>query len=271
MKALPDRMEAYDDPPRTLLEHLTDLRACVLRVLGAWCVATLIVLPFAPYLLNALLLPLAQAGHDPDDLIRGQQLGVGVHLLFQIMLWGGLLLSLPLVLFFAAQFVFPGLTRRERRRVSVALSTSGLLFLGGVVLAYKTTLALAIEALFRINTWMGITIWPLQLDDYVAMIVKTLLAFGLAFQLPIVLLALGYLGILSPQALRAKRRHAIVAIFVLAAVLTPPDPISQLAMALPMCLLYEICILLIALRRKGSTRSDGAGDCLKPQPPGTGT
>jgi membrane-bound lytic murein transglycosylase D len=207
-------------------------------------------LPFAPHILDALLHPLARAGHDPDALIRGQQLGIGFSILFKIMLWGGLMLSLPLLLFFLAQFIFPGLTRRERGLIRNALFASGVLFLAGVLLAYRTTLALAIEALFRVNDWMGIEIWPLQLEAYIGMIVKTLLAFGVAFQLPIALLALGWLGIVSAQALRARRRHAIVAIFVIAMILTPPDPISQIVMALPMCLMYEICILLIALHRK---------------------
>ena len=241
-----------DDPPRGLLEHLDDLRICVVRCLAAWFAATLAVAPLAPRVLDILLRPLALAGHDPDALVRGQQLGIGFAILFRIMLWGGLLLSLPFLLFFLAQFIFPGLTPRERRAVRAALLLASLLFLGGVWLAYQTTLALAIRALFQVNEWMGIAIWPLQLEAYTALIVKTLLAFGIAFQLPIVLLALGFMGIVSARMLRSRRRHAIVVIFILAAILTPPDPVSQIIMAIPMCLLYECCILLIALRKESA-------------------
>ena len=241
-----------NDPPRGLLEHLADLRTCVLRCLAAWFAATLAVAPLAPRVLDVLLRPLALAGHDPDVLVRGQQLGIGFAILFRIMLWGGLLLSLPFLLFFLAQFIFPGLTPRERRAVRVSLLLASLLFLGGVWLAYQTTLALAIRALFQVNEWMGIAIWPLQLEAYTALIVKTLLAFGIAFQLPIVLLALGFMGIVSARMLRSRRRHAIVVIFILAAILTPPDPVSQIIMAISMCLLYECCILLIALRKESA-------------------
>ncbi|MDD5704838.1 MAG: twin-arginine translocase subunit TatC [Kiritimatiellae bacterium] len=237
-----------DDPPRTFLEHLADLRRCLIRCALAWLAATLAMAPVAPWVLRAILYPLELTGRDPDALVRGQRLGTGFGVLFQIMLWGGLALSLPFLLYFVAQFVFPGLRPRERRAVRVALCASGTLFVAGVLLAYKTTLKLAIEALFSVNAWMGIEIWPLQLEDYVGLIVKTLLAFGLAFQLPLALLALGWCGVLPVGVLRAKRRHAIVLIFVIAMVLTPPDPVSQIAMALPMCALYEICILLIAAR-----------------------
>jgi sec-independent protein translocase protein TatC len=244
-----------NDPPRTFLEHLADLRRCLICCVLSWLAATLLVAPLAPLVLRAMTRPLRLAGYNPDELLRGQQLGVGVAVLFKIMLWGGLALSLPLLFYFTAQFVFPGLRPREKRLVRGTLVVAGLLFVAGVLLAYKTTLALAIRALFRVNDWMGIRVWPLRLDDYVQVIARTLLAFGIAFQLPLALLALGWCGLLPARLLRAKRRHAIVIIFVLAMILTPPDPVSQIVMALPMCLLYEICILLISLRERG--RPDG--------------
>lgn len=245
--AAPARRAASRDEPRSFLEHLTDLRRCVLRCLAAWLTATLLVAPVAPWMLRALLHPLLLTGRDPEALIRGQRLGAGFSLLFQMMMWGGLALSLPFLLYFAAQFVFPGLKTGERRLVRVVLLSSGLLFLGGVLLSYRM-LPVVIEAFFAVNAWMGITIWPLHLDNYASLVAKTLLGFGLAFQLPLVLLTLGWWGLLPAALLRARRRHAIVAIFVLAMILTPPDAISMVAMALPMYALYEICILLIAAR-----------------------
>ncbi len=235
------------DEPRTFIEHLADLRRCLLRCCFSWLTATLLVAPTAPWILRALLHPLLLSGRDPEALIRGQRLGSGFSLLFQMMMWGGLALSLPLLLYFAAQFVFPGLKAGERRLARVLLLSSGLLFLGGVLLSYRM-LPVVIDAFFAVNAWMGIEIWPLHIDNYTSLIAKTLLGFGLAFQLPLLLLTLGWCGLLPAALLRAKRRHAIVAIFAAAMILTPPDAVSMVVMALPMCVLYEICILLIAAR-----------------------
>ena len=250
---LQGRRRPGDDPedrPRPFLEHLTDLRRCVIHCAAAWLGATLLVAPWAPRILALIMEPLRLSGHDPDALVRGQRLGSGFSVLFQIMLWGGVLLSLPLLFLFIAQFVFPGLRPNERRAVRSALLGAGALFILGVALCFRQTMPLAVDALFRVNAWMGVEIWPLQLEDYVNMVVKTLLAFGLAFQLPLALLALGWTGILPARLLRAKRRHAVVVIAVLAMILTPPDPVSMLAMALPLYLFYEVCILLIATRER---------------------
>lgn len=237
-----------DDPPRSFREHLVDLRRCLLRSFAAWLTASLLVAPVAPLILDLLMRPLRLAGFEPAELVRAQRLDAGFSVMFQIMIWGGIVISLPGLLYFVAQFVFPGLTRGERRAVRGALLAAGLLFAGGVAIGFESTLPLAVRALFEVNDWMGITIWPLALDDYISLIAKTLLAFGLAFQMPLALLALGWSGVLTAAALRARRRHAIVAIFVIAMILTPPDPVSQIVMAVPMCVMYEICILLIAAR-----------------------
>ncbi len=245
-----------DDPPRPFLEHLVDLRRCVIRCAVAWVVATALMAPLAPGMLRLLLAPLRQAGADPDTLIRGMRLATGFTVLFRIMLWGGLVLSLPLLLVFAAQFIFPGLLRHERRLVTGMLLAAGVLFLGGVAMGYNPTLPAALRALLSVNQWMGVELGPVQLEDYVGIVLQTLLAFGLAFELPLLLLALGWMGVLPARVLRERRRYAIVAIFVIAMVLTPPDPVSQIAMALPMCVLYEVCIWLIALKGR-RTRCEG--------------
>lgn len=239
-----------EDHPRPLIEHLQDLRQCVMGVAAAWVLAVMAVLPLCPAILAGLSAPLAAAGVVPGDLLRGMRLESGFAIMLDIMVWGGSALSLPVALFFIARFVFPGLTRSERQAVAGCLVISGALFAAGVWLCYAWILPKAIQGFMGVNDWMGFKLGPLVLEGYVDIVLKMILAFGLAFQMPLLLLLLGWIGVLSAAALRAKRPYAIVAIFVIAAILTPPDAISQIAMAVPMCLLYELCIVLIWLRER---------------------
>jgi sec-independent protein translocase protein TatC len=132
---------------------------------------------------------------------------------------------------------------------------STFLFLGGVWMAYATTLDIAIRVLEQITAWVGLKTEIVRIDDHISFTLKMLIGFGLAFQLPLLLMALGWLGFISSKALREKRRIAIVAIFVIAMVLTPPDPFSQIIMAVPMCILYEVCIIAIWLREKARLKA----------------
>jgi sec-independent protein translocase protein TatC len=133
-------------------------------------------------------------------------------------------------------------------------------------MAYAATLKVAFRVFQQVNAWMHIPVSILTLNEYAGIVMKTIIAFGLAFQLPLLLLALGWIGVISSKSLVAKRRLAIVIIFVISMVLTPPDPVSQIVMAIPMCLLYEVCIWLIRLREKArGIISDDEGEKKEPQ------
>lgn len=244
----------YNDPPRPFLEHLIDLRDCVVRCLVAWAFCVIAVIPFAPAVTRWLMAP----AQDAKSMIQGLTWTAGFDILFKIMLWGGTGLSLPFLLFYISRFVFPGLKRSERTLIIFSLSLSTVLFLGGVWMAYSATLSIAFQVLQKVNQWMGIKVEILTLNEHVSIVMKTIIAFGFAFQLPLLLLALGWIGLISSKALAAKRRIAIVVIFILAMVLTPPDPVSQIVMAIPMMILYELCIWLIRLREaaKGKKETD---------------
>ncbi len=245
-----DRAQEEDfDPPRPFLEHFIDLRDCIVHGVIAWVVAMVVVAPFAPFIIKALQWPLATSGLAEQGItMQGLEIGVGFSLFMTTMLWGGTILALPALLYFLFRFIFPGLRRHERNLILFTLGGGVFLFLGGIFMCFSFTLSLALDALMAINDWMNIGVSFLTAEAYIRFVLKILLAFGLAFQFPLVLLVLGWLGILSAETLRKKRGIAIILIFTLAMFLTPPDPLSQIIMAVPMCLLYELTIWLVRLR-----------------------
>ena len=244
IKKKPGQEDEYNDPARPFIEHLIDLRDCVVRCAIAWLICEIAVIPFAPAVTRWLMAPAAQS----QSMIQGLSWTAGFDILIDIMLWGGTALSLPFLLFFILRFVFPGLKHSERTIIVFSLVFSTILFSGGVWMAYAATLNIAFKILQQLNAWMGVKVEIIRLDQHADIVIKTIMAFGLAFQLPMLLLALGWVGIVPSAMLREKRRHAIVIIFIISMILTPPDPVSQIVMAVPMCLLYEVCIWVIRLR-----------------------
>ena len=155
--------------------------------------------------------------------------------------FGGLLLSLPVLVFIIGSFVMPGVRDVERKVLTRISAFSGGLFLAGIAMGYKITLPLALGLMLRIGGKLGgESIW--FYNKYIAFAIQLLLGFGIAFQLPVVILILGKMGLVNSTQLREKRRHVIVGLLVVAMVLTPPDIMTQLLMAAPLILLYEFCI-----------------------------
>jgi len=246
------KQDEYNDPPRPFLEHLLELRTCLIHCATAWLVCIVIMLPLANPVMHWVMAP---AG-EYKDLIAPIDLTGGVEIILKIMLWGGTAMSCPFLLFFIMRFVFPGLKRSERSLITFCLTASTVFFVGGVWVAYAKVLAKAIAVLMAINKWLGIPNSLIAANTFITFCVKTIIAFGVAFQLPLILLALGWMGIISSETLRSHRRIAIVMIFVLAMLLTPPDPFSQTIMAIPMYILYEACIWIIRLREIARGKKD---------------
>lgn len=239
------------DPPRPFLEHFVDLRNMFVRMAIAWFVCVLAVTPFSPWVLRVLQYPLeSQALIDAGVHVQGLGLGIGATVFIKIMMWGGTICSLPFIFYFLLQFIFPGLRRHERNLLLFTLGAGVTLFSAGVWMCFSFTLQIGMEVLMAINRWMGLKVEILQAEDYFSLVLKTIFAFGLAFQLPLILLVLGWVGLISSETLREKRSISIVMIFVLAMFLTPPEPVSQIVMAVPMCLLYELCIILIRMKER---------------------
>lgn len=236
------------DESKPFLEHLEDLRTALLRSVASLGIGMLVAAPLAPAILRWLKRPLFLVFPDPKDIeqfLWNWEVTGAFTLAMKIMFWAGLIFSAPFILLFIAQFVFPGLTAREKAVIRHSSGAAVALFASGVFLAYRFCLPVALRAMWGINRWLGVRpLWTIS--SYIGFTLQFLLAFGLVFELPIVLFILGRLGLVTAAGLRAYRRHVYVALFILAAVLTPPDIFSQLLMGLPLVVLFEGCILLIA-------------------------
>lgn len=153
----------------------------------------------------------------------------------------GLGVTLPLNIFFLAQFVFPALTRKEKKYVTPSFFIGGVLFAIGLLFGYILTLPLAIRIFVEINERYGIeNVW--RMSEYLGTVTKLLIANGIVFEMPLLLIVLVRIGILSVATLRKKRRHAIVIILFVAAMLTPMDAATMFMLAVPMVVMYEACI-----------------------------
>ena len=161
---------------------------------------------------------------------------------FHVSLYAALIVASPFWVFFMGQFFMPALKIRERQVFFTWLGWSVLLFFSGVLLTYFVVLPLALRASVEYSDLLGFNALDWRADDYIRFVSKFIFGMGLGFQFPIVVLLLVKLGLIKYEQLKHYRRHVIVLSFILGAVLTTPEVITQVAMAVPLCLLYEICI-----------------------------
>jgi len=242
---------------KPFVEHLGDLRRTILRAFALLGIGMLLAWPAAPAILVALKQPLTRVGIDPGTFLQVIGMTAGLTVAIRVIFWGGLVISIPGIVLVAGAFIFPGLTPRERRGVLRGGALAGVLFFLGVAMGYFVTLPVAIRIMFAVNTWLGTACEFVELADYVSFVLRLLIAFGLAFELPVLVLVLGYLGLVTSAQLRDKRRHVIIVLMVIAMFLTPPDPFTLLLMAVPMALLYELCIWLVWSKERGKRQAAG--------------
>ncbi|MCX7819235.1 MAG: twin-arginine translocase subunit TatC [Kiritimatiellae bacterium] len=260
-----------EDVSKPFLEHLEDLRQTILRSIGALAIGMLVAAPLAPTILRWLKRPLFLVFSKPeevDQFLWTWDVTGAFALAMKIMFWAGLVFAAPFIVLFVAQFVFPGLTAKEKYVIRRSAGAAVGLFAAGVFLAYRFCLPVGLRAMWAMNRWLGVRPqWTIT--SYIAFTLQFLLAFGLVFELPIVLFILGRLGLISASTLRTYRRHVYVALFIVAAVLTPPDVFSQLLMGIPLVLLYEACIVLIAATEREREAAETSPPAARP-PGGAG-
>lgn len=229
------------DAESSLMEHLLELRTRLMRALAGLAVVLLALLPFANKLYGWLAAPLLEKLMPVGGQLIAVQVASPFFTPLKLAFFVALLVSAPWLLYQAWAFVAPGLYQREKRLAMPLLVSAVTLFYAGCAFAYFVVLPAVFGFLTAIKP-EGVAMMT-DINAYLDFVLVIFLAFGASFQLPVALVILVALGWVTPDQLRAGRGYAIVGIFVVAALITPPDVISQLLLAIPMCLLYEAGIL----------------------------
>jgi len=234
---------------KPFLEHLEDLRWTVVKMAITLFVAMILCFAFRSSLTHLMQRPLQQL----DTKIRTlQALGItdSITISFNLAFYAGIVLSFPLLIYFLAEFVLPALTAVEKRLMLPAIGASFALFLTGVVACYLWLLPKTVLFFFNDAESLGwMPAWTVR--EYYSFVTRFTIGFGLAFELPVVVLALVRFGLVTYELMSRTRPYAVVLIFILAAIITPtPDILTLVAMGMPMYLLYESCIWIAWLMQR---------------------
>jgi sec-independent protein translocase protein TatC len=257
----PDDEAAIDATKAPLLDHLIELRKRLVISLVAFVACFIISFIFAKPIYAFLKAPLDHALSSQHHLIY-TQLYETFFTYVKVGMFAGICLAFPIVAAQVWLFIAPGLYRQERNAFLPFLVATPVLFLAGAAFVYYLLLPTAIRffASYEIaggNGTLGIELQP-KVSEYLDLVTTLIFAFGLCFQMPVLLTLLGRVGILSSGQLRSMRRYAILGIVALAAVITPPDALSMMSLVVPLIFLYEVSIWLVWFFERRRARDDAA-------------
>ncbi len=258
----PDFVDEVEASRAPLLSHLVELRRRLIISLAALAIATVACFFIADQIYNLLIAPFARVAED----VRGSRLDfvftAPLEFFFaklKLAMFAGLFAAFPVIAWQVYAFVAPGLYKSERRAFWPYLVFAPILFAFGAAMVYFVMLPLLAQFTVSMEqvdaARSNITLLP-RVGDYLALVMALMLAFGLSFQLPVILALLGRIGVVSSRMLAGGRKYAIVGILLFAAVFTPPDAISQVLLAVPVYALFEISIFVVRLSEKRAERAE---------------
>jgi len=249
-------MNDYKMKETGLISHLNELRSRLIKSVLFLLIFFVISYTFADNIYNFLVQPYAEAVKDDNS--NRRLIFTALHETFitylKLSFFTAFFFSSPLILIQIWKFVAPGLYKDEKKALMPYLVATPILFFLGGMLVYYLIMPLAIKFFLSFETSDAINVIPIQLEpkvnEYLSLIMRLIFAFGISFQLPVLLSLLARVGFIDSHYLRKRRKYVVVIIFALAALLTPPDPITQIGLGIPLLILYELSILSVSLIEK---------------------
>jgi len=240
----------------SFVEHLTELRSRLVKSVIYLFIFFIVCYFFSENIYNFLLSPYAEAVRDDD--INRRMIFTALHETFitylKVAFFAAIFITSPIILTQLWKFVAPGLYKNEKKALLPYLIATPVLFLIGGMLVYYLIMPLAIKFFLTFETSAQFNNLPIQLEakvnEYLSLIMRLIFAFGISFQLPVLLSLLARVGFIDSNYLKKRRKYVIVIIFAVAALLTPPDPITQIGLGIPLLILYELSILSVKLIEK---------------------
>ena len=244
--------------------HFVELRSRLLNSLIFIFIAFIISYFFAEQIYSFLVEPYANAVKDDQNSRR--LIFTALHETFityiKVAFFASIFLGSPVLLIQIYKFIAPGLYKNEKKAILPYLISTPVLFLLGGFLVYYLVMPLAIKFFLSFESLGSNTSLPIQLEakvnEYLSLVMRLIFAFGISFQLPILLNLLARVGVVNSDYLKKRRRYVIVIIFAIAAILTPPDPITQVGLAIPLLLLYELSIFTVRFTEKKNRNLEDA-------------
>ena len=238
------------------VSHLTELRSRLLKSIIYLFIFFIICYFFAENIYSFLLSPYANAVQN--DVVNRRMIFTALHETFitylKVAFFTAMFIGSPFILMQLWKFIAPGLYKNEKSALLPYLIATPTLFLLGGMLVYYLIMPLAIKFFLSFETSYANTTLPIQLEakvnEYLSLIMKLIFAFGISFQLPVALSLLARVGFIDSTFLKKRRKYVVVIIFIAAAILTPPDPITQIGLAIPLLILYELSILSVKIIEK---------------------